>query len=153
MDYPQIEDAWVWPGKVERWFRERTVGHTLHVCNGKSTLGDVRVDANPTRVTDVQGDMFDLPFPPRTFDTVVADPPWKLLQQGGLGARHRAFFELLRVCAIDGTVLWNSYSIPTSTQAEVQEVAVRQDYGHGKASVLVSYRKQPGQATLAGGES
>lgn len=145
--YPTIQDSWVWPDRVQRLFREEIEGRTLHVCCGESDIGDITVDADPNRDPDVQADMFALPFADCSFDTVAADPPWKLI--AGIGKTHRVFFELLRVLRPNGIVLWNAYSIPSSDQAKLEKTWVRQDYEEGKASIIAKYRRHPDQTTLS----
>jgi hypothetical protein len=67
--------AVLWPEAVENWISERLVGSTLHVCCGKSRLGDVRVDLYEPDV-DVKADAAKLPFDDNSFDTVLIDPPY-----------------------------------------------------------------------------
>lgn len=144
--YPQLESAWIWPEKIERFFRKHAEGYTLHVCCGESTVGDVLIDADRDRGPDIQADMRQLPFEQCTFDTVIADPPWKCIQK--VGDMHGTFYELLRLVKPTGLVLWNAFGVPSSEQTEREGVWVRQDYEEGKASVIVKYRRYPGQQTL-----
>lgn len=144
--YPTIQDSWVWPDRVERLFREHMEGETLHVCCGKSDLGDITVDADPDRDPHVVADMFDLPFGENTFDTVICDPPWHEIQS--VGQKHSLFFELVRRVRPNGVILWNALTLPSSNQTELEDVWVRQDFEEGKASVIAKYRRYPGQTTL-----
>jgi len=144
--YPTIQDAWVWPDRVERLFREEQTGNTLHVCCGKSDVGNVTLDADPRNDPDIVGDMFDLPFDGPRFDTVICDPPWKEIQH--VGKKHKLFFELLRVANPGAVILWNAYSLPNSEQATLEQLWVRQDYEEGKASVIGKYRNMPDQQVL-----
>jgi len=145
-DYPQIEEAWIWPDSVERWFRERAEGRTLHVCCGRSSLGDIRIDIDPDNGPDVIADMQTLPVSTATVETVIWDPPWKAYAIQT--KRHPIYYELLRCLKPDGITLTNATWIPWSQQVELEELRVRQDNSVGHASLLIQARKFPGQTTL-----
>jgi len=69
-----FKEVWVWSKREEQLYRRLCRGFTLHLCSGKSFLGDVRCDlALPS---DLKADMYHLPFRSFTFDTVITDPPW-----------------------------------------------------------------------------
>jgi hypothetical protein len=143
-DYPQLEEAWIWPDRVQRWVRERVTGHTLHVCSGESSIGDVTLDADSDRTPDVQADMAALPFRDCTFDTAVWDPPWKV----DLFSRPKPFIELVRVTNPGGRILTNTTWVPRSDQTTLNQVWVRQDQELGNASLLIEHTRYPGQTTL-----
>jgi hypothetical protein len=149
-EYPRIEDSWVWPDSVERLFRKQAEGRTLHVCCGKSDVGHVRIDRDPLNEPDIVADMNSLPVPDRAFDTVIADPPWNGIQK--VGEKHTLFFELVRKAKLDGLILWNALTLPSSEQVDLEGCWVRQDFEEGKASVIGKYRRYPGQQTLTNGE-
>lgn len=69
---------WKHPPAVEEWLRSMCIGRTLNVCCGASKVGDVRVDIDPKApgLTEV-GDLFNLPYGPGEFDTVICDPPFE----------------------------------------------------------------------------
>ena len=46
-------------------------------CCGKSHIGDVRIDTDPTSARTREGNLFSLKFPPQSFDTVIYDPPFR----------------------------------------------------------------------------
>jgi len=144
-DFPQLEQAWIWPDSVERWFRERTEGRTIHVCCGTSDVGDVTVDRDPDRDPDVVADMNHLPFPDAVFDCGVWDPPWKDPYQ-----RYRPFYELLRVVKPDGRVLANTTWPLVSEQYPDPQPWIRADTARSDVSVLWDGRKHPGQTELGG---
>lgn len=144
--YPKLERSWVWPESVERWFRARAEGYTLHVCCGTSNLGDVTVDADRDHKPDVQSDMNALPFPDCTFDTAIWDPPWKMDPY----SRNPPYFEVVRCVKPDGKVLANTQWIPESHQTTVDTVWVRQDLNRGFCSQLWELTRWPGQTTLGG---
>lgn len=142
--YPKIQPSWIWPDAVERWFRERAKGYTLHVCCGKSTLGDVRVDADPENEPDILGDAHNLPFDDCSFDTAIIDPPWNVNPY----KREEWYWPCVEAVKPDGLILVNATWIPWSHQTVIEECAVRQDYRMGKPSLLVKTRRHPGQQTL-----
>jgi hypothetical protein len=82
----------LWPDAVENYLRERLIGSTLHVCPGKSMLGDIRMDLFED-VVDVRGDAAKLPFAANAFDTVLTDPPYN----GKFQWNHDMLNELHRV--------------------------------------------------------
>jgi hypothetical protein len=143
-DYPQLEEAWIWPDRVQRWVRERVEGRTLHVCCGESDIGDVTVDADRSRDPSVQADMAELPFPDAAFETAVWDPPWKV----DLFSRPKPFLELCRVVEAGGRLLTNTTWIPRSDQVVIDGVWVRQDQELGNASLLIQHSRYPGQTEL-----
>lgn len=56
---------------IKHWCK----GSVLNLCSGKSQIG-FRVDIDPTVKPDMLGDIYNLPFPKLSFDTVIMDPPW-----------------------------------------------------------------------------
>ncbi len=69
--------AWRWPKDVEDYIASRAEGFTLHVCNGESDFGDLRIDRFSMN-TDIKADMLQLPIREESIDTIVCDPPWAL---------------------------------------------------------------------------
>jgi len=82
----------LWPKDVEKFLETQLVGFTLHVCCGKSKLGDVRLDLYEHDV-DIIGNMQRLPFSTESFDTVLIDPPYNSKFQ----IMHDMLSELCRV--------------------------------------------------------
>jgi len=82
----------LWPEDVTRWISERLLGKTLHVCCGKSLLGDCRLDLHEADV-DVCADAARLPFGDRAWDTLLCDPPYN----GVFQWNHSMLSELARV--------------------------------------------------------
>jgi len=134
----------VWPHSVSRWFRERAEGRVLHVCCGKSEIGDVTVDADPENDPDMLADAKRLPFKQCSFDTAIIDPPWKV----NVYLRRDWFFPVVESVRPDGVVLTNTTWLPQSHQVTTEETAVRQDYDKGGISVLCKHRRYPDQKTL-----
>lgn len=84
----------LWPADIEQWIAERLIGKTLHVCCGKSQLGDVRGDRYEDAV-DVRLDAARLPFADDSFDTVLIDPPYS----GRFQWNHDMLNELHRIAS------------------------------------------------------
>lgn len=82
----------LWPDAVEAYIKERLIGYTLHVCPGKSMLGDVRMDLYEDGI-DVRADAARLPVKDYSFDTVLIDPPYN----GRFQWNHDMLNELHRV--------------------------------------------------------
>ena len=76
-------------------------GRSLHVCAGTSELGDVRVDLEPRAPGVIRADMYRLPFADESFDTVIANPPWRI----NWFDRWKAFFELVRCTKVHADYL------------------------------------------------
>lgn len=68
--------AILWPKEVEEVLQKLLVGKTLHLCCGKSRLGDVLLDSDPDNEPDVVADASNPPFDDLSFDTVLCDPPY-----------------------------------------------------------------------------
>jgi hypothetical protein len=82
----------LWPKEVEEFLSTQIIGFTLHICCGKSKLGDIRLDLYEPDV-DIKGCMTRLPFANETFDTVCIDPPYNSKFQ----IMHDMLSELCRV--------------------------------------------------------
>jgi len=72
----RIYRAIPWMEGEEEFYRQKLIGRTLHVCCGTSKLGDVRVDISVDYRPHVVATLRRLPFKDKSFDTVIADPPW-----------------------------------------------------------------------------
>lgn len=89
---PYTVNKVLWPRDVETWVSERLIGATLHICFGKSRLGDCRLDLHEPGA-DVRGDAAKLPFGDRSWDTVLIDPSYN----GVFRWNHDMLSELARV--------------------------------------------------------
>jgi len=76
MKLKNLKKLWIWEKPEEDFYASKCVGRTLHVCCGKSKLGDVRVDIKPQAEGVITMDYRKLEFPDMSFDTVICDPPW-----------------------------------------------------------------------------
>jgi hypothetical protein len=102
---------WTWRKDEEDFYRRQCLGSTLHVCCGKSFLGDVRLDIEATGAANVLGDYRHLPFRDKSFDTVICDPPWAKRER--LDAGLSWIFELRRVARRRIVIVHNTvFSIP-----------------------------------------
>lgn len=80
-NHPYTVKKILWPTDIEAWISERIIGTSLHLFCGKSKLGLVRVDNDPSNSPDTLLDIFDKEkmqavFKDRQYDTVIADPPY-----------------------------------------------------------------------------
>lgn len=82
----------LWPEAVSDFLVSLFLGPCLHVCCGKSTIGDCRLDLNECAV-DVRGDAARLPFKDESWPTVLCDPPYN----GKFQWNHDLLSELARV--------------------------------------------------------
>lgn len=91
-DHIYTVNAVLWPKKVEQFIQTKFVGKTLHVCCGKSMIGDLRLDMFD-ETADIKSDAASIPLKDESFDTVLCDPPYN----GKLQWNHDLLKELSRV--------------------------------------------------------
>lgn len=82
----------LWPKKVHVFVESLLIGRSLHVCCGKSTIGNLKVDLFD-ETADVKADAAKMPINDKTFDTVLCDPPYN----GKLQWNHDLLVELARI--------------------------------------------------------
>jgi hypothetical protein len=82
----------LWPKEVEEFLDTQLIGLTLHICCGKSKLGDIRLDLFEEDV-DIIADAARLPIGNNLVDTVLIDPPYN----GKFQWNHDMLSELCRV--------------------------------------------------------
>ena len=99
----------LWPESIETFLATLFIGRTLHVCCGKSKLGDVRLDAFDPDV-DIQCDAADMrPFVVDDgFETVLCDPPYN----GKFQWNHDLLSELARVSS--RRIIFQHWFIPAT---------------------------------------
>lgn len=84
----------LWPEDIESYLTSQFIGSTLHVCCGKSKLGDIRLDLNEDDAdikcdaSDMRGYVVD-----SGYETVLCDPPYN----GKFQWNHDLLSELARV--------------------------------------------------------
>lgn len=97
----------LWAKAVEEWLETQFVGSVLHVCSGKSMLGDVRVDLYEESA-DYHWDAAHLPIAPQSFDTYLADVPYN----GKFQWMHDTLNEAIRIAR--HRIIWQSWFIPAN---------------------------------------
>jgi len=71
-----FKEAWRWTKDEEAIYARFLKGFTLHLCCGKSLLGDIRIDVDRRLKPTIVADQNHLPFKDKVFDTALWDPPW-----------------------------------------------------------------------------
>ena len=105
----------LWPEEVEQAIKERLIGQSLHVCCGKSKLGDVRLDMDPLVEPDMVGDATNLPFENESFGTVLCDPPYN----GQFQWNHDMLKELARVAK--QRIIFQHWFIPANADGRYKK--------------------------------
>lgn len=133
-----FKKSMVWEKEIEDFIKERTVGYSLNCPCGESNIGTVRIDiVKKPNVTQV-ADMYQIPFDRNTFDTVISDPVWKIKSYFH---RMKAFFEIVRVCKVGGTIIYNATWLPESKAVKLEEIWSRQSARFGNVSIIGIYTK------------
>jgi hypothetical protein len=112
----QVTDL-LWPKHVEAWISERLIGRTLHICCGKSRLGDVRLDLFEPDV-DIIADMTRVPVADNSFDTVLIDPPYNARFQ----VNHDMLNELHRIAR--QRVIFQHWFLPVNSKGQFKKAHV-----------------------------
>ncbi len=100
----------LWPEAVEELVSSLLIPKSLHVCCGKSKLGDVRFDNDPDNSPHVLGDATKLPFADASFESVLCDPPYN----GKFQWNHDLLCELSRVAA--KRIIFQHWFIPADSE-------------------------------------
>jgi hypothetical protein len=116
----------LWPEAVSDFIDTLLLPKSLHVCSGKSPLGDVRFDADPANNPDFVGDAAKLPFGDESFESVLCDPPYNgkfqwnhdLLKELSRVAKTRIIFQHWFIPA-DKDGLWKKWHRFQLTEAHV----------------------------------
>ena len=87
----------LWPNEITEFLKAQFIGKTLHVCCGKSTLGDVRLDIDPDNNPDIICDASDMSecVKDGEYETVLCDPPYN----GKFQWNHDLLKELIRIAS------------------------------------------------------
>lgn len=140
----------LWPEEVEEYLQGRLVYPTLHVCCGKSRIGDVLLDLY--ELADVQADAARLPFPERSFGTVLIDPPYN----GKFQWNHDMLNELIRVA--DRRIIFQHWFMPINKYGRLKKahafelkdvVLVPSLSGHESELVTALYDPETGKYYIA----
>jgi len=100
----------LWPDSIENYLQSLFIGRTLHVCCGKSKLGDVRLDLNEPDA-DIHCDAANMKefVKDGEFNTVLCDPPYN----GKFQWNHDLLVELVRVA--DTRIIFQHWFIPANS--------------------------------------
>lgn len=99
----------LWPESIESFLVGLLIGRTLHVCCGKSRLGNVRLDMYEESA-DIRCDAADMRgyVADGEFDTVLCDPPYN----GKFQWNHNLLSELARVASV--RIVFQHWFIPAT---------------------------------------
>ncbi len=97
----------LWPESIQEFLPTLCIGRILHVCCGKSMLGDVRLDLDMENNPDVKADAARIPFG-EVFDTVLCDPPYN----GVFRWNHDMLYESSRVA--NKRIIFQHWFIPAN---------------------------------------
>ena len=111
---PYTVKSLLWGDSIHRWIAERLIGVSLHICCGKSKLGNTRLDLYEGDI-DIQGDAARLPFADRTYDTVLIDPPYN----GKFQWNHDMLSELARIAR--QRIIFQHWFLPCDRQGRFKK--------------------------------
>lgn len=100
----------LWPEEVSDLIETLLIPQSLHVCCGRSLLGDVRVDGDPNVYPDQIVDAAKLPFADESFASVLCDPPYN----GQFQWNHDLLSELSRVAS--HRIIFQHWFIPADAE-------------------------------------
>jgi hypothetical protein len=100
----------LWHDNIEDVLQGLFIGTTLHVCCGKSQLGDVRLDHDPDNNPDIICDASNMKafVDDNQFETVLCDPPYN----GKFQWNHDLLSELPRVAS--QRIIFQHWFIPAN---------------------------------------
>lgn len=103
-------DKVLWPKAIEEFLQTLFIGRTLHVCCGKSKIGNVRLDLYE-QDADIICDAADMNnfVKDDEFDTVLCDPPYN----GKFQWNHNMLKELSRVAS--QRIIFQHWFIPATS--------------------------------------
>jgi hypothetical protein len=104
----------LWPEAIETFLQTLLIGKTLHVCAGKSKLGDVRLDLHEQDV-DIKADAINMPVGNNEYDTVLCDPPYN----GKFQWNHDLLAELARVAKT--RIIFQHWFIPATPEGRYKK--------------------------------
>lgn len=100
----------LWHKDIEEFLSSLFIGRTIHVCCGKSLLGDVRLDLDKDNKPDIVCDASNMVGFVRNneFDTVLCDPPYN----GKFQWNHDLLSELARIA--NKRIIFQHWFIPAN---------------------------------------
>lgn len=107
----------LWPESIENFLPSLFVGRTIHVCCGKSMIGDVRLDLDVENKPDIVCDASDMRgcVGDDEFDTVLCDPPYN----GKFQWNHDLLSELARIAK--KRIIFQHWFIPATPKGEYKK--------------------------------
>jgi len=111
--------AWRFPQAVEDFIASQCEGYTVHVMNGESQLGDLRIDKYSEH-TDIRAEASCLPLEDEVADTVICDPPWSMDNRD----KPKLIKELRRILKLGGKLIFNSTWSPKCPGLPIETVWV-----------------------------
>ena len=127
---------------------------TLHLFCGLSSIGEVRVDLDPTSVATVHEDVLDFIVQEAdgSYQTVLADPPYNGKYQQEYGVPGRDFGgnesnlglllrQMYRLCRPGGLLIFKHWFDPAWAGSKLVEQVVTKYGGHRRITLLTVYRK------------
>lgn len=119
MNKLKYRKAWRFPEAVEDFIAAQCEGFTVHLMNGDSHLGDLRIDKFSEN-TDIRADAMSLPLKDEIADTVVCDPPWSLDNR----VKPKLMLEIKRILKFGGKLIFNSTWNPKCPGLPVETIYV-----------------------------
>lgn len=98
----------LWPDSIQDFLPTLFIGRTLHLCCGKSLIGDVRIDLDKNNNPDIISDAAKLCIMDNGFDTVLCDPPYN----GKFQWNHDLLSELARIAS--KRIIFQHWFIPAN---------------------------------------
>lgn len=119
MNKLKYRKAWRFPQAVEDFIVAQCDGFTVHIMNGDSQLGDLRIDKYSEN-TDIRADVLLLPLKDEVADTVVCDPPWSMDNRD----KPKLMREIRRILKFGGKLIFNSTWNPKCPGLPVETIYV-----------------------------
>ncbi len=102
----------LWPGPIENVLESLLMSPSLHICSGKSQLGDVRLDIDMEVNPTVLADAAKLPFKDLAFVSILCDPPYN----GKFQWNHDMLSELSRVSS--KRIIFQHWFLPANPRGQ-----------------------------------
>ena len=119
MNKLKYRKAWRFPEAVEDFIAAQCEGFVVHIMNGDSQLGDLRIDKYSDN-TDIRADALQLPLKDEVADTVVCDPPWSMDNRD----KPKLMLEIKRILKFGGKLIFNSTWNPKCPGLPVETIFV-----------------------------
>src|SRR3990167_5120505 len=107
----------LWPDSISNFLQTLFIGNVLHVCCGKSPLGNVRLDADISNTPDIICDASNMRgfVKDGEFETVLCDPPYN----GKFQWNHNLLNELARVAL--KRIIFQHWFIPANSHGRYKK--------------------------------